>query len=317
MGVISEPSDSDSWSVFEQEIRNDIINSNTIQFSIENDVIEESSIGSNISCSIDVSAFPIHKCIGLVSCDQEDNITIGGDTGLAHSPLRRLSNGVGLTDFVNEILRSPQSLPLELDQIDCYNSPTSSRILGMISSPKEPEETKLDNPAHGMLDLTHQTSAAMHSNKFKSRPAENGVFVMSQRSIMTSAMTSRNTATQSTGREEKYSNDLNTQKRKRSIDEMNLSNSNVIQETSNIFYNYTISCRCSKTMCLKLYCDCFQAGKVCKEHCECSECKNTLRESGPTGIRTRVIRSILKRKPNAFQKKSRDPEASCRCKSSK
>lgn len=317
MGVNTEPLDSDSWSAFEQEIRNDIINSNTIQFSIENDVIEESSIGSNISCSIDVSAFPIHKCIGIVSCDQENDITIGGDTGLAHSPLQRLSNGAGLSDFVNEILRSPHSLPLDLDQIDCCNSPTPSRILGMISSPKEPEETKLDNPARGMIDSRHQTTSTIHSNKFKSRPAENGVFVMSQRSVMTSAMTSRNTATQSTGREENYSYESRTQKRKRSTAEMNLSNSTDIKETPNIFYNYAISCRCSKTMCLKLYCDCFQAGKVCKEHCECSECKNTLRESGPNGVRTRMIRSILKRRPNAFQKKARDPEASCRCKSSK
>ena len=45
-------------------------------------------------------------------------------------------------------------------------------------------------------------------------------------------------------------------------------------------------CRCVKSQCLKLYCDCFQSGKVCGPHCMCIKCLNTEAESGPNGRRT-------------------------------
>ena len=35
-----------------------------------------------------------------------------------------------------------------------------------------------------------------------------------------------------------------------------------------------VSCGCAKTKCLKLYCECFAAGKVCGEECECKDCRN-------------------------------------------
>ena len=34
-------------------------------------------------------------------------------------------------------------------------------------------------------------------------------------------------------------------------------------------------CRCTKSNCLKKYCECFKVGKICGKDCRCSECKNT------------------------------------------
>jgi hypothetical protein len=33
-------------------------------------------------------------------------------------------------------------------------------------------------------------------------------------------------------------------------------------------------CNCSKTNCLKLYCECFQQGKICNKYCKCDGCFN-------------------------------------------
>ena len=59
-------------------------------------------------------------------------------------------------------------------------------------------------------------------------------------------------------------------------------------------------CSCPKSQCIKLYCECFQAGKKCSKKCKCKRCKNTVAESGPNGARTRAINNILARYPEAF-----------------
>lgn len=36
-----------------------------------------------------------------------------------------------------------------------------------------------------------------------------------------------------------------------------------------------VGCTCSKTNCLKRYCECFSIGKICGIDCACSSCFNT------------------------------------------
>lgn len=90
---------------------------------------------------------------------------------------------------------------------------------------------------------------------------------------------------------------------------------------SSVSLNYgvkvEVGCRCSKTRCLKLYCDCFQRGKICVDSCSCRFCLNTPEESGPDGIRTKTIRDILRRRPDAFQKRVKKVDAGCACKKSR
>jgi len=78
-----------------------------------------------------------------------------------------------------------------------------------------------------------------------------------------------------------------------------------------------VNCRCVKSQCLKLYCDCFQSGKICGEHCMCVDCLNTEKESGEDGKRT-IARSLcLLRKPHAFKKKVKVVGSGCSCKNSR
>ena len=35
-----------------------------------------------------------------------------------------------------------------------------------------------------------------------------------------------------------------------------------------------VACRCLKSKCLKLYCECFRNGSVCGLDCECEDCRN-------------------------------------------
>ena len=60
------------------------------------------------------------------------------------------------------------------------------------------------------------------------------------------------------------------------------------------------SCKCIKSKCLKLYCDCFRHNEVCGTSCECCDCKNSEAESGPDGIRTQTMLQVIKTRPDVF-----------------
>lgn len=56
-------------------------------------------------------------------------------------------------------------------------------------------------------------------------------------------------------------------------------------------------CNCSKSQCLKLYCDCFANGEFCQD-CTCKDCFNNLDYEVK---REEAIRSCLERNPSAFK----------------
>ncbi len=82
------------------------------------------------------------------------------------------------------------------------------------------------------------------------------------------------------------------------------------------------SCRCNKSKCLKLYCECFSNQKMCSESCQCKNCFNvnefkTLKEL--------AILDLLEQNPFAFESKFKEVELNgakihrrgCACKNSK
>ncbi|XP_049876230.1 protein lin-54 homolog isoform X2 [Pectinophora gossypiella] len=59
------------------------------------------------------------------------------------------------------------------------------------------------------------------------------------------------------------------------------------------------ACNCTKSQCLKLYCDCFANGEFCN-CCNCINCHNNLDNEE---LRQQAIRGCLDRNPNAFRPK--------------
>ncbi|CEF67492.1 Protein lin-54 homolog [Strongyloides ratti] len=58
-------------------------------------------------------------------------------------------------------------------------------------------------------------------------------------------------------------------------------------------------CNCTKSQCLKLYCECFASGEYCK-NCNCKDCHNNLSYEEE---RSQAVKSSLERNPNAFKPK--------------
>jgi hypothetical protein len=77
-----------------------------------------------------------------------------------------------------------------------------------------------------------------------------------------------------------------------------------------------VACKCKNTKCLKLYCSCFQNGKLCSAAlCKCNGCANTTEHSIAGGSRTKAIFDTLKRRPDAFDKRLRKKTGGgCFCK---
>jgi Tesmin/TSO1-like CXC domain, cysteine-rich domain len=55
-------------------------------------------------------------------------------------------------------------------------------------------------------------------------------------------------------------------------------------------------CNCTKSQCLKFYCDCFAAGEYC-DGCNCKDCLN----DHDTEERERAVKMCMERNPNAFK----------------
>jgi hypothetical protein len=64
--------------------------------------------------------------------------------------------------------------------------------------------------------------------------------------------------------------------------------------------NPVTGCSCPRSNCIKLYCDCFKAGRPCSGICSCLNCKNTEEETKVDGERIRAIKNTLARNPRAF-----------------
>ncbi|CAD8126910.1 unnamed protein product [Paramecium sonneborni] len=75
-----------------------------------------------------------------------------------------------------------------------------------------------------------------------------------------------------------------------------------------IFYNRNQEskpCNCKKSKCLKLYCDCFAAGKLCSSKCNCCGCFNN---SSNMNERNSFIQKMIERNPQAFNQKVQEIE---------
>jgi len=69
-------------------------------------------------------------------------------------------------------------------------------------------------------------------------------------------------------------------------------------------------CRCVKSKCLKLYCECFAALKLC-DGCTCKGCENET----DTDRRQASISMVLSKNPSAFDKEKKVLDG-CHCKKS-
>lgn len=73
----------------------------------------------------------------------------------------------------------------------------------------------------------------------------------------------------------------------------------------------TSPCRCRKSKCLKLYCECFASEHHCSDFCQCTKCSNV---HDNREWRTAYLRCIT-RTPGIFGKKRAD--LTCKCKSTR
>lgn len=75
-------------------------------------------------------------------------------------------------------------------------------------------------------------------------------------------------------------------------------------------------CKCKRSRCLKMYCDCFAAQLYCTGQCTCQDCYNT-DLPWHAAARKEVIDLILEKNPNAFENKVQVIEhRGCNCKRS-
>lgn len=72
----------------------------------------------------------------------------------------------------------------------------------------------------------------------------------------------------------------------------------------------SLKCGCSKTKCLKLYCECFSNNKECTPECECKDCHNTEKFEEE---REKVINKTKAKNPGAFRLDISNNYKICHC----
>ena len=83
-------------------------------------------------------------------------------------------------------------------------------------------------------------------------------------------------------------------------------------------------CKCVKSKCLKLYCQCFARGDTCDDECVCVDCHNAKDwagggDGGETSPKTfkYAAETTAAKKPRELDAVKPKKEAGCRCKNSK
>ncbi len=75
-------------------------------------------------------------------------------------------------------------------------------------------------------------------------------------------------------------------------------------------------CKCNRSQCLKLYCECFYRGKLCDVAlCKCQKCLNTEEHNVPGGARALAVSGVLARRYDAFERQAKKKSGEgCSCK---
>lgn len=61
-----------------------------------------------------------------------------------------------------------------------------------------------------------------------------------------------------------------------------------------------VSCKCPKSKCLLMYCECFSRDALCNEKCSCYQCRNNVDFEDK---RQKARKAVLEKDPNAFTNK--------------